>query len=117
MTDTLIESIKESMADLVSQNDLDGCACYDGDFQNAPETCDACWSKTELKQITDWYLSASHDLDACDLDACMAVVESHFIPEWFATYSTDMAAHQLDETQRTVLFVYSILPILSDYIK
>lgn len=117
MTDTLIESIKESMADLVSKNDLDGCACYDGDFQNPPETCDACWAKIELKQITDWYTDASHDLDACDLDACMAVVESHFIPEWFATYSSDMAAHQLDETQRTVLFVYSILPILSDYIK
>jgi hypothetical protein len=47
----------------------------------------------------------------------MAVVESHFVPEWFATYSSDMAAHQLDETQRTVLFCYDILPILSDYIK
>lgn len=117
MTDLLIASIRQTMSDLLNDADLDGCACYDGDFQNPPETCDACWSKIELKQITDWYLSASHDLDACDLDACMAVVESHFVPEWFATYSSDMAAHQLDETQRTVLFVYDILPILSDYIK
>ena len=117
MTELLIASIRQTMSDLLNDADLNGCACYDGDFQNPPETRDACWSQTELKQITDWYLSASHDLDACDLNACMAVVESHFIPEWFATYSADMAAHQLDETQRTVLFVYSILPILSDYIK
>ena len=117
MTDLLIESIRQTMSDLLNDADLDGCACYDGDFQNAPETCDACWATNEFRHIIKWYTDASHDLDACDLDACMAVVESHFVPEWFATYSSDMAAHQLDETQRTVLFCYDILPILSDYIK
>ena len=117
MTDMLTACIRQTMSDLLNERMLNGCACYDGDFQNPPEICDACWATAELKQITDWYLSASHDLDACDLDACMAVVESWFVPEWFSTYSSDMAAHQLDETQRTVLFCYDILPILSDYIK
>ncbi len=117
MTDLLIASIRQTMSDLLNEADLDGCACYDGDFQNPPEFCDACWATAELKQITDWYLSASHDLDACDLDACMAVVESHFVMEWYREYAAYMIEHDLDETQRTVLFVYDILPILSDYIK
>lgn len=117
MTDTLIASIRLSMSQLLIECDLDGCACYDGDWQNPPETCEACWAMNEFRHIIKWYTDASHDLDACDLDSCMAVVESHFIPEWFSTYSSDMAAHQLDELQRTVLFCYDILPILSDYIK
>lgn len=117
MNETLKNIIIADLQKLIDESRLDGCGCTSGDYQNPPEQCDACWSKIELKQISDWYLSASHDLDACDLDACMAVVESHFVIKWYREHAAYMIEHDLDETQRTVLFCYDILPILSEELK
>jgi hypothetical protein len=117
MNETLKNIIIADLQKLIDDSRLDGCGCTSGDYQNPPEQCDACWARLELDDIREWKSDAEHQLNQCDVCWNYSAGAPHYIPEWFLIYARDMAAHELSDENLTVLFIYHILPILSEELK
>lgn len=116
MNETLKNIIIADLQKLIDESRLNGCACTSGDYQHPPEQCDACWCMLELDDIKTWKHNAAHQLDECNVYLNWTA-DSHFVMEWYRAYVADMAAHQLTDENLTVLFIYHILPILSEELK
>lgn len=116
MNETLKSAIVADLQKLIDDSLGDGCGCTSGDYQNPPEQCDTCWSQLELREIQEWQSSAEFQLDECSVYPNWTA-SSHHVAEWYKDFVADMAAHQLDDESLTVLFIYHILPILSEELK
>jgi hypothetical protein len=116
MNETLKNIIIADLQKLIDDSRFNGCGCTSGDYQNPPEQCDACWASAELDDLMEWKDSAEDQLYECNVYLNWTA-DSHYISEWYRAYVADMAAHQLTAENLTVLFIYYILPILSEELK
>jgi len=116
MNETLKNIIIADLQKLIDDSRLDGCGCTSGDYQNPPEQCDACWASAELDDLREWKDSAEDQLDECNVYLNWTA-DSHYITAWYREYAACMIEHDLSNENLTVLFIYHILPILSEELK
>jgi len=116
MNETLKNIIIADLQKLIDDSRLNSCACTSGDYQNPPEQCDACWAWAELYDLIEWKSDAEHQLDQCNVYLNWTA-DSHYISAWYGAYVADMIEHDLSNENLTVLFIYHILPILSEELK